>query len=500
MPGGLAQLSSYGTADVVLTGDPQVTYFKNIFRRHTNFSVESIENAFAGPVDFGKKSTCQISRNGDLVYKIWLQVTLPDIGAFDVFPAPSEGQTVDASAKLFYKAANKGYYKEAGLSSQVAFYNPANYKYYTSDSYTTEIVTWPYMLAGDTNYNSSTTWSVPTQRVRWCNSIGYALVKEAEIEIGGNKIDKHFSDYWDIWSELTEKEEKRKGLWDMVGKYEETAYDTSYSRAQAEQRTLFVPLTFCFQKAPGLAIPLVSLQYHNINVNLEFRNYMELIKTNSDIHSAPTTITSFLSKSGNLPPSFVDCKLFSDFIYLDAEERRRFASIPHEYLIETLQCIGDQPVDTGTTSQKIQLTFSHPVKEIFWTYTPLANYSISPQTGNKIFDYSMPGYPTTDPIDSVRLLINGGDRFSQRPGKYFRLVQPYQHHTRVPSKFIYTYSFSLNPEDLQPSGSINFSRIDTSQLHLNFNSLLTQGHIRVFASSYNVLRVASGQAGLAFAS
>ena len=504
----MAQLATYGTADIVLTGSPQITYFKLVYRRHTNFAMESLENAFSGPVDFDRQATCQISRNGDLIYKMWLQVTLPDLCSFDITPAPTintnEGNTVDATTKLRYNATTRGYYRNnSGVDgTQIAYYNTNNGKYYTESGFTNEIVTWPYMIARDTNYNNSTTWVIPSQRVRWCNGVGYALMKELEIEIGGNKIDKHYSDWWDIYSELTEKEEKRQGLWDMVGKYDVDTYNSTYSREQSRQRTYYIPLTFCFQRTPGLAIPLIALQYHNINVNVWFRNYLDIIKTNLLYASDSTTISSLTSKTGGRIPSFVDCKLYVDFLYLDAEERRRFSSIPHEYLIETLQFLGDQPIDTGTTNQKIQLTFSHPVKELIWTYTPLENYNVNTYSGNKIFEYSMTDqqYAAEDPVDSVKLLINGQDRFTTRPGAYFRLVQPYQHHTRVPSKKIYTYSFALNPEDAQPSGSINYSRIDSSQLQLFFNSNITQGRIRVYATSYNVLRIASGQGGLAFSS
>jgi hypothetical protein len=435
---------------------------------------------------------------------MWLQVTLPDLCSFDITPAPTintnEGNTVDATTKLTYNATTRNYAKANG--TVVAYYNTNNGKYYTESGFTNEIVTWPYMIARDTNYNNSTTWVIPSQRVRWCNGVGYALMKELEIEIGGNKIDKHYSDWWDIYSELTEKEEKRQGLWDMVGKYDVDTYNSTYSREQSRQRTYYIPLTFCFQRTPGLAIPLIALQYHNINVNVWFRNYLDIIKTNLLYASDSTTISSLTSKTGGRIPSFVDCKLYVDFLYLDAEERRRFSSIPHEYLIETLQFLGDQPIDTGTTNQKIQLTFSHPVKELIWTYTPLENYNVNTYSGNKIFEYSMTDqqYAAEDPVDSVKLLINGQDRFTTRPGAYFRLVQPYQHHTRVPSKKIYTYSFALNPEDAQPSGSINYSRIDSSQLQLFFNSNITQGRIRVYATSYNVLRIASGQGGLAFSS
>lgn len=503
----MAQLASYGQADVVLTGNPQITYWKLVYRRHTNFSVEAIESAFQGPVDFGKRATVQVPRNGDLVSRMWLQITLPDLLAYDIAPAPTEGQTVDASSKLRYNTGTRGYYKNNSGSdgTQVAWYYAG--KYYTSSSYTSEISTWPYMLASDTNYDNSTTWTRPTQRVRWCNSVGHALVSSCEIEIGGSRIDKHFSEWWDVWSELSEKEERRTGLWEMIGKYSSATYDVAatassggaWTRDMSRQRTYFVPLTFCYNRSPGLSIPMVALQYHQININFEFRPYMELIRSYNLVSGTDTALTSLSSKSGALAPSFVDCKLYTDFVFLDTEERRRFASIPHEYLVEQLQFLGDEAVNNNALNRKFTLSFNHPVKELIMVYVPATAYAVDTKDGNSIFTYDVPDAATAEPFETVKLLLNGHDRFSERPGAYFRLVQPYQHHTRVPTKKVYAYSFALQPEDFQPSGTCNFSRLDTAQLAVTMNAGCTLGRVKVYALGYNVLRIASGLSGLAFA-
>ena len=300
MGGGLAQLASFGTADVVLTGNPQITFFRLVYRRHTLFSIESIDNAFSGPVDFNKKATATLAKNGDLVHKVWLQVSLPDLAAYDVTPAPDAdkanqdegyktGQTVDVTTKLFQNTADKSWWKDsAKTANQVVWHSGG--KYYIDEDYATEIVTWPYMIASDETYNTGADYFVPTQRVRWCNAVGYALMKSVEIEIGGQRIDKHYSEWWDIWSELSEKEERREGLWAMVGKYDDADFEV-YRREQAVARTLYVPLTFCYNRVPGLSIPLVALQYNNVNFNIEFRPYMECIKTN-------VNCTALTAKSG----------------------------------------------------------------------------------------------------------------------------------------------------------------------------------------------------------
>jgi hypothetical protein len=497
MGGGMAQLASYGQADVVLTGNPQVTFWKLIYRRHTNFSVEAIEAAFQGPVDFGKRATVQIPRNGDLVSRMWLQVTLPDLLAYDVAPAPAQGQTVDVTTKLYQKASDKSWWKDAvftttPVSTQVAWYSSTLNKYYSDSGKSTEITTWPYMRASNTNYDTSTTYSIPEQKLRWCNGVGYALMASCEIELGGSRIDKHFSEFWDVWNELSEKEEKRAGLWGMVGKYSAADYAT-YAREMSAQRTLYVPLTFCYNRSPGLALPLVALQFHSINVNFEFRPYMELVKSSTE------AVTALSSKVGGLPPSFVDCKLYVDFVFLDTEERRRFAGSPHEYLVEQLQFVGDEAVNENALNRMITLSFNHPVKELLVVYVPATSYEVNSLSGNSIFDYDVPGFPAEDVFVSLKLLLNGHDRFSERPGAYFRLVQPYQHHTRVPAKKVYCYSFALTPEDFQPSGSCNFSRLDTAQLSVQLSPNIKQGRVKVYALGYNVLRVASGLSGLAFA-
>ena len=495
----MAQLASYGQADVVLTGNPQVTFWKLIYRRHTNFSIEAIEAAFQGPVDFGKRATVQVPRNGDLVSRMWLQVTLPDLLSYNVTPAPTEGQTVDVTTKLFQNASDKSWWKDSAKTTyQVAWFSAGKYYSNADLAANHEISTWPYMLASDTDYDTGTTYTLPAQRLRWCNGVGYALMSTCEIELGGSRIDKHFSEFWDIWSELSEKEEKRAGLWGMVGKYSGTEYAT-WAREMSSQRTLYVPLTFCYNRSPGLALPLVALQYHSINVNFEFRPYMELVKSYVLVGGTDTAVTALSSKVGGLPPSFVDCKLYVDFVFLDSEERRRFAGAPHEYLVEQLQFVGDEAVNENALNRKITLNFNHPVKELLVVYVPATSYAVDTRSGNSIFDYDVPDHPAEDVFTSVKLLLNGHDRFSERPGGYFRLVQPYQHHTRVPSKKVYVYSFALTPEDFQPSGSCNFSRLDTAQLSVQLSPNITQGRVKVFALGYNVLRIASGLSGLAFA-
>lgn len=211
-------------------------------------------------------------------------------------------------------------------------------------------------------------------------------------------------------------------------------------------------------------------------------------------------------------PSFVKAQIYVDYVYLDTDERRRFAQTPHEYLVESIQWTGDQNVLASQSTVKIDLNFSQPVKELIWVYQASQDYAIVSNSGNNILSYSIPNanaaLVSNDVFTSAQLFFNGHERFAARDGSYFRLIQPYQHHTRIPTKNIYVYSFSLHPEEFQPSGSANYSRLDTSQLALTMNPLLAptssssgfSGRIKIYAYSYNILRIASGMGSVSFAS
>jgi hypothetical protein len=172
--------------------------------------------------------------------------------------------------------------------------------------------------------------------------------------------------------------------------------------------------------------------------------------------------------------------LYVDYIYLDTDERRQFAQVQHEYLIEQLQFTGAETV-SGAGAYKSKLALNHPCKELVWVHH---------LGGNQPSDFSD---SSADTVTDAKLQLNGQDRFSTRPGSYFNLVQPYQHHTRIPSVGIYVYSFALNPEAHQPSGTVNMSRIDNATLQL---TLSAAGSLHVYAVNYNVLRVMAGMGGL----
>lgn len=313
----------------------------------------------------------------------------------------------------------------------------------------------------------------------WTRHIGHTMIKEFEIEIGGQKIDKQYGQWLHIWSELTLSKSMEDTFNVMIG----NTTDLTNEVASVPATTLYIPLnTFWFTSNAGLALPLIALQYHEVKFNLEFRPFSEL----------------FVSSAGVVDvPVLSNASLYVDYIYLDTDERRQFAQIAHEYLIHQLQFTGDESFTATNVRQK--LNFNHPVSEIVWVSQLQANAA-----ANRWTDFTDNGagaspYAGNDPMLNAKLQLNGLDRFSTRNAGYFNTVQPHQHHTRGPAVGIYCYSFSLKPEEMQPSGSVNMSRIDNATLQLTMTSSAAV-QLYTYCYSKNVLRILSGMAGLAYSS
>lgn len=448
MGGGLMQIVAYGSQDVYLTGDPQITFFKTVYKRYTNFALEAIEQTFNGSADFGKRVSCTISRNGDLINSTYLQVQLPTLSV---------------------------------------------------------------------SYLSIANGSIVPTYLCWCNAVGHALIRNVEIEIGGQRIDRHYGMWLDIWDELTQDAEKKIGYNQMIGKY---CSELGLIDNARYERIYYIPLQFWFCKSPGMSLPLIALQYHEVKINIEFRDAAELVVA---LNANGSRVSDVNYTTFSTMPSITDCRLYVDYVYLDTDERAKFAQNDHEYLIEQLQFTGSESLTFGQQSQKIKLNFNHPVKELIWVIQRDENATLRGTQYNDWFNYSAaaPGTPipsqAIDLMADAKILLNGYERFTIRPQTYFRLVQPYQHHTRIPEKLIYLYSFALKPEEQQPSGTCNMSRIDT--VYLNFDltpaamlnaitansppqfqmSNSSTGQVSIWAINYNVLRVRSGMAGLAYA-
>ena len=297
---------------------------------------------------------------------------------------------------------------------------------------------------------------------------------------------------------------------------------------------LFVPLEFWFNRNVGLALPLIALQYHEVKINIDYEVLANCLMWNGNGGngaqvSTTTSVASDIYKSS----------LWVDYIYLDTDERRRFAQLSHEYLIEQLQFTGDETVNvslTNTQQTRIKMNFNHPTKELVWVFQSDARINLW-NSNNWInfasegpvapipdsYTYNWGNLNTVDESQGTNIQLNGQDRFYMREGSYFNLVQPYQHHENTGGNpGINVYSFALKPEEHQPSGTLNFSRIDTAYLNVKIapifggngqgfigangalsnasyaSSNLTTGKMKIFAVNYNVLRIMSGMGGLAY--
>ena len=418
MGGGLMQLVAYGAQDIYLTGNPQITFFKVVYRRHTNFAMESIEQTFNGTPAACSRVSCTISRNGDLVHKMHLRLNVSETTECVCTALSLSGVWVAGSDAATHAAL-----------AAAAFPSP-----------------------------------LPTNVSGIQENCANDVIKSVEIEIGGQRIDKHYGDWLNIWAELTTPSSKVHGLREMLN-----TTDGKYA---------YIPLRFWFNRNPGLALPLIALQYHEVKLNIEFAG-TATCGVNGCV-SAPT------SKLGS------STKLYVDYIYLDTDERRRFAQVSHEYLIEQLQFTGTKSIG-GDTNER--LNFNHPVKELVWR-------------ANIVEGSGTEGDCVKLQWSDITLQLNGHERFAPRHSEYFRLVQPYEHHTSVPVKSgIHCYSFALKPEEHQPSGTCNFSRIDNAVLKLTGASTAIGGddvsgsntaNLNIYAVNYNVLRIMSGMGGLAY--
>ena len=482
--GALNQMVALGLADGVLTAKPVVTFWRHVIKRYTNFALEAHDLDFnQGQAQFGQMPSCNLDRIGDLVYWMYVRIDMPGIGLQHT-NVIIDGDDVDP---------------DTGISAE------------------------PY----------------------WTHAVGQAMVEKANFFIGGQCIDEIMSEMGYIWEELSGAPGKR--LQEMTGKFDSI---TALQIVSRQPRTLYVPLFFWFTLNSGLALPLVSLQFHSVKVSVKFRPYLNLLKLTCFAQDAPYNFSLSdiqerpLYRPGNYNPATVQpasdltsltnssmsAQILVTYVYLDQNERAKFAEgafesvIPqHQHFIQTVDQTITTQYATGTDKrQRFELTFNHTVMELFWVVR-LGVHDYGTETvpctnnNNEWFNFAGPNDIVTqlpiDPVASCRLLLNNANRWEEREGRYFRLVQPYQHHTNIPSRFIYSYSFALQPQDIQPSGTCNFSRIDSTTLELTLDGRLFYGpstvsgtdgnstvNVFIFCRNWNVLRFKFGLGGLRYAS
>ena len=417
MAGGLMQLVAYGAQDVYLTGNPKVTFFQAVYKRHTNFAMENIEQTVNGTAANSGRVSVTIARNGDLVGDMYIEL------------------------------------------------------------------------------QSNAAATITTSAVADACWVAERAVNNVELSIGGQRIDKHYQKWWRLYDNL----------------YHDEAKKASYAKmtTAATGKTVYLPLVFFFNRNPGLYLPLIALQYHEVRIDIDLASDME----------------TYVNKNV--------FKVWANYVYLDTEERRRFAQKGHEYLIEQVQHTGSDTV-TSAAPKQVRLSYNHPIKELVWCFSNTAarsslwNFTSANQLGDIVLESNAravsesncyvpitqgSGAPllavgaagsdidfteeTAGPLSTFKLVLNGQDRFKEQAGKYFNQVQAFNHHTGCPYPGVYSYSFALKPEEHQPTGTCNFSRIDNAQVAVTMKATdATTMHM--FATNYNVLRIQSGMGGLAF--
>ena len=514
MGGGLMQLVANGVQDTYLTSNPQMTFFKAVYKRHTNFSIESIEQEFDGSNKLGDKFSCVIARNGDLLSQVYLEINIrlshrvEDIEQITIRENIGDGgsdviTTVikdTVTPRVLLSPANELVVNDAGT-------NNINIVDVSGNSYVNKQAA------------NGQTRIPPGNELRLTNEIGsrrlgLRVIKSVEVQIGGLCIDKHYGDWMDIWSNLSSNEQKRH-------KHNRLVNATLHTGSSGE-RKIYIPLQFWFCTNPGLALPLIALQYHEVKLNFEFNPKVEYQHNTNIITGAKLDGVGLIIGSNNFTTaanvdimtintvtvSVTDCRIFCDYIFLDTNERRRFAKMSHEYLIEQLQYSNTLNISEGVN--KFGLKFNHPVKEIIWvpqtSYNSGRNFyywgDVSGGIGtsvNHLTGTTMLVKPLI--ITKSIILLNGHERLPERDGSYFRSVQPYQHHSGGVQDMARelggycVYCFAIKPEEHQPSGTCNFSRIDNPKLHLTSQY---DGTVKIYATNYNVLRIMGGMGGVMY--
>jgi hypothetical protein len=461
MGGGLLQLVAYGAQDAYITGNPHITFWKVMYKRHTNFAMEAMRVNFTGTAQYGQRVVAIVNRNADLIYRTYLEVTLPDTTA------------------VATGAAKDVYWTPGGM-----------------------------------------------------RRLGFLMLEKVEVEIGGQIIDRHYGEWWYLWECLTASMNQVSKADQLLGG-PVGGTRTTLTVCNGRPQVLYIPFGFWFNRNPGLYLPLIALQYHEVRLDFNLTPYF-----------------------GNYFNTSI-FEVWANYVYLDTEERRRFAQKGHEYLIEQVQHTGADSIVTNTSDSTslIRLSYNHPVKELIWCYTNpnypgtvtntttgvslnsvwnfttncanvnvTSNLQLISNTNNYLLPHQL-GSPfvytgalvagqsnqalmvedgtastiaEVGPLQAFKLVLNGQDRFAQQYGKYFNQVQPFYHHTGNPYPGIYSYSFALQPQEHQPTGTCNFSRIDNAQVSVVVKGGTTTTQQRMFAVNYNILRISSGMGGLAF--
>ncbi len=470
--GGLIDLAARGIHDEYLTGNPKITFFKAVYRTHTNFAIEPKKIIFDGTGNFGETIRAKIPRSGDLLSNMWLKIDLPHITS-----------------------------TRAGLQGGGV--------------------------------------------ISYVNCIGHAIIEYIELQIGGQLIDRQYGEWMEIYNQLTMKEEHKFGYQELLRRYD------TFTTNDGNGVSLRIPLQFWFCRNIGLALPLVALLYHDVEIILKLRplaklysfgnlnyyvgsrtgNTVSITSSNPEFDTSDegkiivwadgteSTISGYLSTtqittatSGTREsqtfyikpndtilgtPKLREISLVADYIYLDTKERKLFATMEHKFLIEQIKATGSVSIPANIASYKFDFDeFNLPIKSLYWV---IQNQNITRE--NNLFNFSHTvnhNEPKADPMTHALIRLDGISRSEELDAIHYRIMEPLRRHTRIPNDYIYMFSFAFRPEELQPSGTVNMSRINTKSLEMRFRSGIESADIRIYGINYNILNIKSGMGGILF--
>jgi hypothetical protein len=637
MGGGLLQIVSSTNEDLFITSKPQITFFKLVFYRYTNFSIETLEEFFDGAPNFGENVTCTLAKTGDLIHHMYLKIDLPEVH-------------IPILNNSIIHQNNKSFINDKILQYNKIKQDFTNYKIYIKYFFILWRLLWKEVISIAGNYNSviniinlykkSDNWieynkynnifsnvytkknnsninfdivymfefSLKTEyqfsnysilknnefkdklkiflinyrenttlynnqlfdelkkikniidiektdyyRFSWLPKIGLRLIDNIEISIGGQVIDRLNSNMLNIWYELTVSHNQINTFNNIIGNIPKL---NTYNSNKKESYSLYIPLPFWFSKYTGISLPALALRYHDIQVNLKLKELIDCCMIE--------TIENKLSDNININEiiKILNVSLYIDYVYIEQEERKKFGRNSLEFLIDQHQYLAVNNINSININQL--LYFVNPIKELLWTcqtkvwdryefikiykfqyITNLTNDKIKLIIGNNhlikkddniriynskyynniykvintddtsitinsdfiIDDYGYIEIINTifseNTIDTLSITFNSLVRVSEREGMYYNLIQPWKHHKNIPSPGIYLFSFAINPEDYQPSGSCNMGLLDANQAFININPIFFEYmeknvSINFYARSINILKITEGMASLAF--
>lgn len=548
MPAGLINIAIYGAQDLYLTGTPEITFFKIVYRRYTNFSVESMEVNFEDTFGFGKESNLVLPPIADLMHKTYLKIKLPyvylrgrkinNVNERRILEESKNNLIIvqkfmNLNMTAYRKALEQ--YRVDNVSSAtdmikviMEVFNPTVLvginNIYISEPEKTVIINNFHNLIATKKYDPSNIdlgiiaersigtiyeqdkelfiqlinnaifqsediyivynnayvkslqnyedASNPAYKFAWVKRIGHSIIEYIDIFIGGEKIDRHYGEWIDIWYELAGNKNMSKTYKKLIGDREEL---TNFDRLPKFDYTLFIPLQFWFCKYNGLALPLIAMQYNDVSIKLKLRKIQECCYIDEEINNIAIQdlfdneqfVTDINVNDQNQFTNGLKGSLYVDYIFLDSAERRKFAQVAHEYLIDQVEVQIENHTEELISEV---LGFNYCSKEIIWVAQKQSHIeNLDQHTECMWWNYGINLDGSKNPILKSKMEFNGYTIIPDEDGNFFNYLQPYVKHRNTPADGINVYSFSLRPEEHQPTGSCNFTRISQNRLILKIN-------------------------------